>query len=109
MFGRKGDPEEKPKRSGGGLLGFLAFLVTVFAAVLYLVAMILQFININIPTAINTMRSVASTITMCIVGMLGWKFVRNRSAWCKVLYVFLILIVVACVVVPIVLQYLPAK
>ncbi len=108
MFGRKKDPDEKPTRRGGGFLSFVAFLVTVFVAVLYLVALILQFIKVDVPI-IQTMRLVASTITMCIVGMLGWGFVRNRAAWCKVLYVLLILIVVVCVVVPIVLQYLPAK
>ncbi len=104
MFGRKDDPEEKPARRGGGFLGFLAFLVTIFAAVLYLIALILDFINVSIPTVIDTMRSVASMITMCIVGMLGWKFVRNRAAWCKALYILLILIVVVCVVTPIVLD-----
>ncbi len=91
-------------KDSGGLLGFLAFLVTIFAAVLYLVALILDFIDVNRPKLIDTMRSVASTVTMCIVGLLGWKFVRYRSTWCKVLYAVLILIVVACVAVPMVIE-----
>ena len=81
MFGRKDDPEEKPARRGGGFLGFLAFLVTIFAAVLYLIALILDFINVSIPTVIDTMRSVASMITMRIVGMLGWKFVVQGAVY----------------------------
>lgn len=107
MFGRKKDSEERNERKGGGFLGFVAFLVTIFAAVLYLVALILQFIEVNVPQVIETMRLVASTITICIVGILGWRFVKYRAKWCKLLYVLLILAVVACVIVPIVLQYIP--
>ncbi len=103
MFRKNKDNEDKSKRSGG-FLGFIAFLVTVFATILYIVALILQFINVSVPV-IETMRSVASMLTICIVGILGWKFVRNRAGWCKVLYVLLILIVIVCVVLPIVLQY----
>ena len=98
-----------PNAAAAEFWDFFAFLVTMFAAVLYLVALILQFINVSEPQIINTMRSVASTITMCIVGAMGWRFVRNRSTGIRVLYVLLILIVVACVVTPIVLQYLPEK
>ena len=103
MFGKK--HEESGKRDNGGFLGFFAFLVTIFAAVLYLVALILQFVKVDVPQVIDTMRLVASTITICIVGLLGWRFVKNRASWCKTLYVLLILAVVACVVVPIILQY----
>ncbi len=109
MCRRKKDAEGDSERKRGGFLGFIAFLVTIFAAVLYLVALILDFINVDIPTVINTMRSIASMITMCIVGMLGWRFVRNRSTWCKVIYVVLVLAVVACVVTPIVLDIARSK
>ncbi len=107
MCKRNKNPEEPYKdRSGGngGFLGFIAFLVTIFAAVLYLVALILQFIKVNVPV-IETMRSVASMFTICIVGILGWKFVRARAMWCRVLYVLLVLAVVVCVITPIILQY----
>ncbi len=103
MFGRK-NKEENTERQGGGFLSFVAFLVTVFATVLYLVALILQFIKVSVPI-IETMRSVASMLTICIVGLLGWRFVKHRAAWCKLFYVLLILTVIVCVVLPIVLQY----
>ncbi len=90
--------------NGGGFLGFVAFLVTIFAAVLYLVALVLQFIKVNVP-AIETMRSVASMLTVCVAGVMGWRFVKRRRGWLKAFYILLILVVVACVVVPIVLQY----
>ena len=102
---RKSGGQVSERKSSGGFLGFLAFLVTIFAAVMYLVVLILVWIDVQVPKVIETMRSVASMITISIVGLLGWKFVRNRSAWCRVLYVLLVLTVVVCVVVPIVLQF----
>ncbi len=106
MCRKRGNPEENSSRESGGVLGFVAFLVTIFAAVLYLVALILQFIHVTVPV-IDTMRSVASMLTICIVALLGWKFVKRRATWCKVLYVLLVLAVVVCVVLPIVLHYIP--
>ena len=88
---------------GGRFWGFLAFLVTMFAAVLYLLAMVLGFFDIS-SALINSMQSVASVIMICIVSVFGWRFVKSRSLTWRLLYVLLILAVVASVVVPPVIE-----
>ena len=93
---------------GGRFWGFLAFLVTMFAAVLYLVAMILGFLEIS-SAVISSMQSVASVIMICIVSVFGWRFIKHRSITWKLLYVLLILAVVASVAVPPIVEIIKAK
>ena len=93
---------------GGRFWGFLAFLVTMFAAVLYLVAMVLSFFETS-SSVINSMQSVASVIMICIVSVFGWRFIKRRSLTWRLLYVLLILAVVASVVVPPVLDIIAAQ
>ena len=93
---------------GGRFWGFLAFLVTMFAAVLYLVAMVLKLLDISI-AVIGTMQSVATVILICIVSVFGWRFVKSRSLSWRLLYVLLILAVVASVVVPPIVEIVKAQ
>ena len=93
---------------GGSFWGFLAFIVTMFAAILYLVAMVLKFLDISI-AVIGTMQSVATVILICIVSVFGWRFIKHRSLTWRLLYVVLILAVVASVVVPPILEIVAAK
>lgn len=89
---------------GGSFWGFLAFVVTMFAAVLYLLSFVLSFWEIDVKV-IDTLSSVASVIMICIVSVFGWRFIKRRSLTWRLLYVFLLLAVVASVVVPVVLQF----
>ena len=101
------DPNNNNKR-GGSFVGFLAFLVTMFAALLYLVAMSLSFFDIDIKI-IDTLQSVASVIMICIVSITGWRFVKTRNAVWKTIYILVLLAVVASVVIPVALQFIPAE
>lgn len=93
---------------GGKFVGFIAFVVTMFAAVLYLVAMILSFLNIS-SGVIASMQSIASVIMICMVSGTGWRYVKTKKLAWKLIYILILLAVVASVVVPLVLQLLPAK
>ena len=108
MCKRKKDKEIEEKKKSGGFLGFISFLVALFASVLYIVAMVLKFLDVQVGV-IGTLQSVATVIMICIVFVLGWRFVKNRSAFLKVIYVLLVLVVIASVTVPIVLDNLPAQ
>ena len=92
---------------GGGFVGFLAFVVTMFAAILYLVAMALSFFEIDIKI-IDTLQSVAAVIMICIVSVTGWRFVKTRRAPWKLAYILVLLAVVASVVIPVALQFITA-
>ena len=93
---------------GGSFVGFLAFLVTMFAAILYLVAMALSFFEIDVKI-IDTLQSVASVIMICIVSVTGWRFVKTKSTPWKLVYILVLLAVVASVVIPVALQFIPAE
>ena len=94
--------------NGGRFVGFLAFLVTMFAAVLYLVSFVLTFLNIS-DEIVNTMFRVATVILICIVSVTGWRFVKTKSLPWKLVYILVLLAVVASVVVPVALQFIPEK
>ena len=94
-------------RPGGSFVGFLAFCVTMFAAILYLVSFVLSFWNIYDNT-IAVMQSVASVIMIVIVSIIGWRFVKTRNSVWKTIYIVLLVAVVASVVIPVVLQFIPA-
>ena len=94
-------------RGGGSFVGFLAFCVTMFAAALYLVSFVLSFWDIR-AEVIDTMFRVATVLLICTVSIIGWRFVKSRSAVWKAIYLLVLLAVVASVAVPIALQYLAA-
>ncbi|MCH5156838.1 MAG: hypothetical protein J1G02_03055 [Clostridiales bacterium] len=96
-----------PNNRGGKFVGFLAFCVTMFAAILYLVSFVLSFWNIYDNT-IAVMQSVASVIMICIVSIVGWRFVKTRNIIWKTIYIIVLLAVVASVVIPVCLQFIPA-
>ncbi|MCH5152479.1 MAG: hypothetical protein J1F68_00765 [Clostridiales bacterium] len=90
--------------NGGSFVGFLAFCVTMFAAILYLLAMALSFFEIDIKI-IDTLQSVASVIMICIVSVTGWRFVKTKSMPWKLVYILVLLAVVASVVIPVAVQF----
>ena len=98
----------EPNGRGGSFIGFLAFCVTMFAAILYLVAMSLSFFEIDVKI-VDTLQSIASALMICIVSVIGWRFVKTRNTVWKTIYVMVLLIVVASVIIPVVLQFVAAK
>lgn len=94
---------------GGRFVGFLAFLVTMLAATLYLVSMVLSFFDIPDFPWFETLQSVASVIMIVIVSITGWRYVKTKAIAWKLVYVFVLLTVVASVVVPIALKIVAAQ
>ena len=94
--------------NGGSFKGFLAFCVTMFAAVLYLLSFVLTFWDISNNT-IDVLSSIASVIMICIVSVTGWRFVKTKSTLWKLIYIMVLLAVVASVVVPVVMQITAAE
>lgn len=92
---------------GGKFVGFLAFFVTMFAAVLYLMAMVLSFFDIS-SGIIASMQSIASVMMILLVSVTGWRYVKTKSLAWKLVYVFVLLAVVASVIVPAVMKFIPA-
>ena len=91
---------------GSKFVGFLAFLVTMFAAVLYLAALVFNFVNIsstNFPI-FQTLTSVAEVLLIVSVSVTGWKYVKTKKLAWKLIYAFVLLAVVATMVVPFVVN-----
>lgn len=96
--------ENNGNGKGGNFVGFLAFVVTMFAAILYLVAMALSFFEIDVKV-IDTLQSVATVIMIVIVSITGWRYVKTKSIAWKLIYVLVLVAVVGSVVVPVALQF----
>ena len=86
--------------SGGGWsLNKVSFWLIVITAILYLVGMILHFVGL--PAVITgILQSVAAAIMICIVGILGWRYVRNKSVVWLILYIIVLLLVLVGIVLP---------
>ena len=97
-----------PNGGGGSFKSFLAFCITMFAAVLYLLSFVLSFWNISNNT-ITILSSVATVILICIVSVTGWRFIKTKSTPWKLTYILVLLAVVASVVVPVILQITAAE
>ena len=94
---------------GGRFVGFLAFLVTMIAATLYLVSMALSFFDIpNFPW-FETLQSIATVIMIVIVSIIGWRYIKTKATAWKLVYFFVLLTVVASVVVPLALKIVAAQ
>ena len=87
-------------RSSGWGLNKISFYTMATAAVLYLVAAILSLINATkLATAVGTLQAFAAAMMVCIVAVLGWKFVRHKTTTWKVLYfVFLGLVILGNII-----------
>ena len=69
------------------------------AALLYLVAMILSLVGVN-AIAVTVLQNIAMAAMVVIVAILAWRYVRSKPTVWKVLYVFILLVVIACIIVP---------
>ncbi len=98
--------KETAKSSSSGktaiTLNKVAFYTMAVVAVLYLVAMILSAVGLS-SKIVGAMQGVATAIMICIVSVLGWRYVSKKPAVWVVLYVVCLLIVVIGIIVPLVL------
>lgn len=94
--------ESNNKSSNVWSLNKLSFWLIVATAVLYLVAMILHLCGLP-ATLVGALQSVATAIMICVVGILAWRYVRNKGTVWIVLYVIVLLVVLVGIVLPLAL------
>ena len=83
-------------------LNKISFWLIVATAILYLLAMILHLCGL--PAAlVGSLQAVATAIMICIVSVLGWRYVRNKGTVWIVLYVVVLLVVLVGIVLPLAL------
>ena len=90
------------KKSSFWGLNKISFYTIAAVAILYLVAMILSVCNVS-STAVNALQNIGMAIMTGIVAYLAWKYVRPKQTVWKVLYFVLLLVVLACIIVPLAL------
>ena len=100
--------ESSSKKSSVWSLNKLSFWLIVATAVLHLTATILSAIgraldigSLGIVT--RTVLAVAEAVMICVVGVLGWRYVRNKGTVWIVLYVIVLLVVLVGIVIPLAL------
>ena len=107
MANKKSDSNKK-KSNGSGVwsLNKTSFWLIVITAILYLAAVILSAISgaINvghITLAItHALMAVAEGLMICVVGVLGWRYVRGKGTVWIVLYILVLLVIVVGIVLP---------
>lgn len=82
-------------------LNKISFWVIVAVTILYAVAMILSACGINF-VIVNALQNVAMATMIVLVAILAWRYVRPKQVVWKVLYFVCLLIVLACIIVPLV-------
>ncbi len=94
---------KKSGNSGGGIsLNKFSFWLIVVVAVLYLVSTILSACGVA-SSIISWIQNVASAITLCIVAILAWRYVRNKQTVWKVLYFIVLLVAIVGLILPAIL------
>lgn len=84
-------------------LNKISFYTIGTAAVLYLIAAIFTLINATtLVTVARIMSGIATAIMVCIVSVLAWKYVRNKTTVWKVLYFVFLALVILGIIIPLI-------
>lgn len=89
------------KKSSTVSLNKISFYTICAVAILYLVGMILSLCNANLKI-VSALQGLATAIMICIVGILAWRYVRNRPTVWKVLYIVCLLVVIVGIIIPLI-------
>ena len=89
------------KRSNVWSLNKVSMYTIVAAALLYLVSMILSLCGVNFKI-VSALQNAATAIMIIIVSILAWRYVSKKPAVWKVLYVVCLLVLIACIIVPLI-------
>ena len=95
----------KKKKSSSGTsitLNKVSFWTLTVTAILYLVALILGFFDINL-VIVSALKAVAAAVAICIVAVNAWRYVKGKNVVWKILYFVVLLVVLAGIVLPLVL------
>ena len=99
---------ESNKKTSVWSLNKVSFWLIVVTAVLHLTAVILSAIGraldiSSLGVVTRSVLAVAEAVMICVVGVLGWRYVRNKGTVWIVLYVVVLLVVLVGIVVPLAL------
>lgn len=88
------------KRTMWGL-NKISFYLLGAVAILYLIGLVLSAIDASkLSTAVSVLQALATALMICVVGVLGWRYVRSKQTVWIVLYVTFMLVIVAGIIVP---------
>ena len=88
------------KRTVWGL-NKISFYLLGAAAILYLIGLILSAVNASkLSTAVSILQALATALMICVVAVLGWRYVRPKQKVWLVLYFTFMLVIVAGIIVP---------
>lgn len=90
------------KRTMWGL-NKISFWTIVAVTFLYALSMVLSACGVNM-VVVSALQGVATAIMITIVAILAWRYVKPKQMVWKVLYVICLLIVIAGIIVPLVIQ-----
>ncbi len=77
----------------------LAFFTLCFIAILYLVTMILHLCGVQ-ARIVSIMNAVASILLLIVAAIAAWRYVENKQTVWKVLYFVVLLVILACIIIP---------
>lgn len=95
----KSSSKSTKKNSSGWSLNKVSMWILVAAALLYVVSMVLHLVGVN-ATVVTALQNVAMAVMVVIVSILAWRYVRNKEAVWKVLYILCLLLVIVGIIVP---------
>ena len=94
--------KKKSSSSTSITLNKVSFWTLTVTAILYLVALILGFFDINL-VIVSALKAVAAAVAICIVAVNAWRYVKGKNVVWKILYFVVLLVVLAGIVLPLVL------
>lgn len=89
------------KSSGFWGINKISFWLIGAAAVLYLVALVLSAVGVNLKI-VSAIQGVVTAFIISVVAVLAWKYVRSKATVWKVLYVVFLLVVLVGIIIPLV-------
>lgn len=79
----------------------ISFYLIGAAAILYLVALVLSAVGVNLKI-VAAIQGVVTAFIISVVAVLAWKYVRSKPTVWKVLYVVFLLVVLVGIIIPLV-------
>lgn len=87
--------------NGGWSLNKISFWAITIISLMYLVAGILRLVDANnLAAAANWIGAVATAVSMCIVAILAFRYVRHLPIVWMILYIIVLLILLVFIILP---------
>ena len=106
MANKKSESKKsESKKTSVWSLNKVSFWLIVATAVLYLTAALLAALSSVIDATISkavthAAMAIAEALTVCVVGILGWRYVRNKGTAWIVLYIVVLIVILVGIVLP---------